>query len=157
MMRAEPIKQADYRVLIFCGTWGLLIFLAKIDDMRAPEAVFPFTDYYLNTGVRSICIGTAVLQVAVFAVPVWFMVRKRLTCGVLMVLLLLLLCSTKMCIANPKEMKKNRILGVGALAAFTTIQAQSQRPNFVWVMIEDVAADYVTLYNSSAAPSWQVK
>lgn len=50
-------------------------------------------------------------------------------------------------------MKKNMILGVGAIVAFTTVQAQSQRPNFVWVMIEDVAADYVSLYNSSAAPS----
>lgn len=45
-------------------------------------------------------------------------------------------------------MKRRVILGVGAIAAFTSVQAQNERPNFVWVMIEDVASDYLALYNS---------
>lgn len=53
--------------------------------------------------------------------------------------------------------KRNIILGVGAIAAFSSVEAQTERPNFVWVMIEDVSSDYLSIYNSAGAKTPNVE
>lgn len=78
MNKQESLKRTDYWALVLVLLY-LIVNLFVADGVIHPQEVFPFTDYYLNTGVRAISMIRMILCITLASGFIWFAVKKRLS------------------------------------------------------------------------------
>lgn len=93
MNRQESLKRIDYWALVLVLLY-LIVSLFVADCVINPQEVFPFTDYYLNTGVRAISIIRMMLCITLASGFIWLAVKKSLSHIMfnLLLVLIVILC-----------------------------------------------------------------